>query len=61
VSALREVRGCLELLGEISGELKKQDGVNVSIETPLMPPVLITQYESMAKDGTLQILEETHP
>jgi hypothetical protein len=43
VSALREVRGCAELLGELPGELKKQDSVNVSVEMPLVAPVLITQ------------------
>jgi hypothetical protein len=59
VSALREVRGCLTLLGEISGELKKQEGVNVSVETPLIAPILITQYVQMAKDGTIRVLEES--
>lgn len=54
VSALREVRGCLELLGELSGELDKQDSVNVSLETSLVAPVLITQYVEMARDGTLK-------
>jgi hypothetical protein len=60
VSALREVRCWLELLGLISGEIKKQEGVNVSLEAPLVAPVLITQYVAMAKDGTLKILEESH-
>lgn len=59
VSALREVRVCLELLGDLSGELKKLNSVNVSVEAPLVAPVLITQYVSMAKDGTLKVLEET--
>jgi hypothetical protein len=60
VSALREVRGCRELLGELSGELTKQDSVNVSVKTPLVAPVLITQYVQMAKDGTLKIQEKSH-
>lgn len=60
VSALREVRGCLELLGELSGELKRQDSINASVETPLVAPILITQYVKIAKDGTLKILEESH-
>jgi transposase-like protein len=59
VSALREVRGCLELLGKLSGELQKKDSVNVSVETPLVAPVLIRQFVEMAKDGTLKVLEET--
>jgi hypothetical protein len=47
---VREVRCCLELLGQISGEIKKQEGVHVSLEAPLIAPVLITQYVAMAKE-----------
>jgi hypothetical protein len=59
VAALREVRCCLELLGQISGELTKREGINVSVETPLVAPILITQYVQMAKDGTIRVLEES--
>jgi hypothetical protein len=59
VSALREVRWCLELLGEISGELKKQEG---QYGAPLIAPVLITQYVEVAKDGTpVKIVEVASP
>ena len=51
---------CLELLGQISGDIKKQESVNVSLEAPLIAPFLITQYVAMAKEGTFKILEESH-
>ncbi len=47
VSAFRELRGCLELLGQISGELKKQDGVTVSVNINLARRALFAKMSNL--------------
>jgi hypothetical protein len=60
VSALREVRACLELLGQISGELEKEDkgsvNVNVSINMTrraLFSKMSNVEMETYAATGEL--------
>jgi hypothetical protein len=57
VRALGEVRSCLELLGQISGELKKQDAA-VTVNVNLARRALFVQMsrgemEAYARDGSL--------
>lgn len=60
VSALREVRGCLELLGQISGELRKEkeQGVNLNVNINLTRRALFSrmtndEMEAYAATGEL--------
>ena len=57
VSALREVRSCLELLGQLSGELQRA-GVNVGVNVNIGQRVLFdkmsrNELEQYAQTGTL--------
>lgn len=60
VSALREVKGCLELLGKISGELRQESSVNVNLNARAgFDRMSASELEAYARDGTLPLWWES--
>lgn len=54
VSALREVKTCLELLGKISGELRQESSVNLNLNARAgIDRMSASELEAYARDGAL--------